>query len=111
MSDLTLRQLQKEQQPWVSHNFPGREPYYPLLGVQEEVGELSHAHLKALQGIRGTPEEHHAAKIDAIGDIIIFLSDYATANGIDIQDAVEKTWAGVKKRDWRKDPVNGTTPA
>ena len=104
---LTFKQLQEEQRPWVEHNFPGRLPYMPLLGLQEEVGELAHAHLKAEQGIRGTAAEHHAAKIDAIGDIVVFLADYCSANGIDFQDAVEKTWSQVKQRDWRKDPAKG----
>lgn len=107
---LTLEQLQHDQRPWVSHNFPGREPYYPLLGVQEEVGELSHAFLKMKQGIRGTEAEHHAAMIDAVGDIVIFLSDFCSANGIDFQEAVETTWAKVKQRDWRADPQEGGDP-
>ncbi len=87
---LTFRQLQEEQAPWVAHNFPGREAYYPLLGAIEELGELAHAHLKNIQGIRGTPEEHHAAKIDAVADTITFLADYCTASGIDLQDAMER---------------------
>ena len=103
----TLRQLQEEQAPWVAHNFPGREPFYPLLGAVEELGELCHAHLKSLQGIRGTSEQHHADKIDAVADAIIFISDYCTANNIDLQSAVEETWAKVKLRDWKADPKNG----
>ena len=104
---LTLRQLQEEQAPWVRRNFPGREPFYPLLGAVEELGELCHAHLKNLQGIRGTPAEHQAAKIDAVADTIIFLSDYCTASGIDMQQALDDTWAKVKLRDWKRDPKNG----
>jgi len=38
------------------------------MGLVEEVGELAHAHLKNEQGIRGTPEEHVQAKVDAIGE-------------------------------------------
>lgn len=105
--DISLRQLQAEQKSWVCRNFPNRESYYPLLGLQEEVGELAHAHLKALQGIRGTQEEHHAAKIDAVADILIFLSDYCTANDIDLQEALNKEWPIVMTRDWRNDPING----
>ena len=105
---LTFRQLQEEQAPWVAHNFPGREAYYPLLGAIEELGELAHAHLKNIQGIRGTPEEHHAAKIDAVADTVTFLADYCTASGIDFQEAMETTWAKVKTRDWKNDPANGT---
>lgn len=112
--EFTLRGLQKEQEPWVDHNFePGntRNParaYKPLLGVVEEVGELSHAHLKSLQGIR-TGEDHAAKSKDAIGDLVIFLADYCTAMGYDFQECVEATWNQVKTRDWKKDPVKGVT--
>ena len=104
---LTLRHLQEEQKAWVAHNFPNRQYYYPLLGAVEELAELSHAHLKNLQGIRGTPAEHLEAKADAVADTIIFLCDYCSATGIDIQDALEKTWAEVKQRDWQKNKQNG----
>ncbi len=107
MSELTFRRLQTEQRAWVKHNFPGRESYYPLLGAVEELGELSHHHLKRIQGIRGTPEEHHEKAKDAIADVIIFLSDYCSANDYDFQEIIEKTWAEVKQRDWVKDPEKG----
>ena len=51
---LTFKQLQKEQIEWSARNFPDNEPWMPLLGIQEEVGELSHSFLKSAQGIRGT---------------------------------------------------------
>jgi NTP pyrophosphatase (non-canonical NTP hydrolase) len=104
---LTFARLQSEQRSWVEHNFPGREPYYPLLGAVEELGELAHAHLKSLQGIRGTQEEHRASAADAVADTIIFLSDYCSAMGFDLQQIVEQTWAKVQKRDWIADPQNG----
>jgi NTP pyrophosphatase (non-canonical NTP hydrolase) len=103
MSDITLRQLQEEQRPWVQYNFPGRLPYYPLLGAMEELGELAHHHLKNEQGIRMN-ENHHEQKIDAVADVVIFLSDYCTANGICFQDALNKTWLSVKQRDWKINP-------
>ena len=34
--------------------------------MQEEVGELSHAHLKSEQGIRGSVDLHRLEKIDAV---------------------------------------------
>jgi NTP pyrophosphatase (non-canonical NTP hydrolase) len=112
---LTLRQLQEEQKPWVAHNFPGGKPYRPLLGAVEEIGELCHAHLKDEQGIRGDADPviraaaYRRDKIDAIGDILIYLADYCTANGIDMQDALERTWTAVKQRDWVCFPKNGLT--
>lgn len=107
MSELTLRQLQEEQRPWQQHNFPGREAYYPLLGAVEELGELAHEHLKDIQGIRGTHEEHMEKAKDAVADTIIFLSDYCSAMGFDLQEIVEQTWNEVKKRDWKLDPIHG----
>ena len=99
---ITLHQLQKELLPWQEHNFPGRESYEPLLGIQEEVGELSHAHLKEHQRIRGTPEEHQAEAKDAVADIIIFLADYCNARDWDMQSLLDTTWPKVRARDWRR---------
>lgn len=107
MSDLTLRQLQYEQRAWQQHNFPNRMNYYPLLGAMEELGELAHAHLKREQGIRGDAEMHTAKALDAVADIVIFLADYCSANGIDFQEALNVTWEMVSKRDWQADPVSG----
>ena len=104
---MTLRELQDEQAPWVTYNFPGRDPYYHLLGAMEELGELAHAHLKGLQGIRHTPAAILAMKTDAIGDIVIYLADYCTANGIDFQNAVTMTWQQVKQRDWQQHKQTG----
>lgn len=104
---LTFKQLQEEQRPWVEHNFPGREWWQPLLGAQEELGELAHAALKQHEGIRGTTALHEENGKDAVADIIIFLADYTTARGWDLQEIVEQTWARVKQRDWQADPQNG----
>jgi NTP pyrophosphatase (non-canonical NTP hydrolase) len=82
----------------------------PLLGVMEELGELAHAHLKATERVRGTPEEHAAKARDAIGDVVIFLADYCSAQGYDFQDCVEATWASVQQRDWKANPRNGHRP-
>lgn len=103
-----LRQLQNEQKEWSDHNFPNRTNYHPLLGAIEELGELAHAHLKDEQKIR-TNEDHFNNKVDAVADIIIYLCDYCTLNGIDIQGALEITWERVKQRDWIKYPKNGIT--
>lgn len=99
---LSLFDLQRQQKEWADKNFPDRKDYQPLLGVTEEVGELCHAHLKSEQGIRGSLVEFKGKKVDAVGDIIIFLADYCNLNNIDMQNALETTWATVQQRDWRK---------
>ena len=106
---LTFKQLQEEHRIWVEKNFPDSPNYHSLLGVVEEVGELSHAHLKREQGIRGTEQEHIEEAKDAIGDTIIYLTDYCTRMGFDFQEIMEDTWNQVKQRDWQKNPKKGTT--
>jgi hypothetical protein len=61
-----------EHRDWEDYNFPGTTMIDDLMGVQEEVGELTHHHLKAKQSIR-TNEDHIAEGQDAVGDIMIYL--------------------------------------
>lgn len=98
---LTFKMLQEQQAKWKKKNFPNSLPYQSLLGLLEELGELSHAHLKSEQGIR-TDENHQAMKEDAVADIAIYLAGYCTDNGIDLEKCVKQTWSQVKKRNWNK---------
>lgn len=74
---LDWNQLVEERNVWVAHNFPdpdgSRTPLDSVLGCMEEMGELTHAHLKQVQAIRGTPEEHEANAKDSIGDLAVYL--------------------------------------
>ena len=79
-----IRELQIKHSEWASRNFPNAVPEDALIGIIEEVGELAHAHLKAKQGIRGTPEQHRLDKMDAIGDIVMYLLHYSTLEKMDI---------------------------
>jgi NTP pyrophosphatase (non-canonical NTP hydrolase) len=100
-----LEELQGLVGEWSRRNFGDQPSYRPLLGVGEEVGELDHAHLKGEQGIRHSPEEIQAMKVDAIGDIVIYLADYCEREGISLSAAVEKTWETVMQRDWKKNAM------
>jgi NTP pyrophosphatase (non-canonical NTP hydrolase) len=104
---MNLRKLQNEVKEWTAKNFPEARTYQPLLGIVEEVGELSHAHLKQEQGIRGTWKAHQDAKTDAVGDIIIYLAHYCELNQINLEDAVNITWANVSQRDWITNALEG----
>jgi hypothetical protein len=78
-------QLLEERNVWVAKNFPNPSmpsPGESLLGMNEELGELAHAHLKEAQNIRGTPEEHQAEARDAIGDYTIYALGVMNAWGI-----------------------------
>jgi NTP pyrophosphatase (non-canonical NTP hydrolase) len=101
-----LRQLQIEQAEWSIRNELKQTSELMLLGVMEELGELSHSHLKDIQGIRSN-ENHRANKIDAIGDIVTYLAAYCNSEHIDLQEAVETTWNKVKQRNWIKNKTTG----
>lgn len=65
--------LVEERNVWVDHNFPGDlDGSGSIFGIIEELGELTHHHLKEKQAIRGTAEHHQAEAQDAVGDYVIY---------------------------------------
>jgi NTP pyrophosphatase (non-canonical NTP hydrolase) len=69
-----LDRIAPELRKWQEHNFPDQKAHYCIWGVQEELGELTHAYLKQAQGIRGFDSEAHFTERaqDALADIVIF---------------------------------------
>lgn len=90
MSEPLIVTIQREQIPWVQHNFPNREPWMPCMGLAEELGELCTA-------LRLGDQE---AQQDAIGDTAIFLCDFLTAFGINVGDCWEAKYDGEGEKDW-----------
>jgi len=117
-----LRQIQDEVGEWSHDNFgeqqsciTGQElgSLAPLMGLAEEVGELFHATLKAHQGIRDfrNPAHYQAKRNDAIGDILVYLCDYASREGIDLFLILNQVWKHVGGRDWKAHPNNASVMA
>jgi NTP pyrophosphatase (non-canonical NTP hydrolase) len=98
---------QTEIHEWREANFPDANAGQQLLGVVEELGELSHHHLKQLQGIRGSDPYHEGEAQDAVGDLMIFLFGYCSYRGWNLSDCLHEAWAEVQKRDWIKNPQTG----
>lgn len=96
-----LRELQEQIEEWTGKNFPSHPLHQPILGMVEEVGELSHAVLKREQKIR-LDEDHDEGVRDAVGDICIYLMDFCNIEGIDLIDCIEVAWDKVRVRDWEK---------
>lgn len=71
------------------------------------VGKLSHAHLKMAQKIRGSQDEHQAAKILQLGRLTRMLENYATQRGLNLANDLLDTWKEVRKRNWRDWPTGG----
>jgi len=108
---MKLRQIQKKHWKWAKRNFGKPDPSSPLLGAVEELGELAHSHIKSEQGIRGSSVVHEANGQDAIGDIILFLMQYCSLRGWDLQDILRDTAEDVWLRDWKAYPDTGYPPA
>lgn len=106
---IDIKELQTKVRAWELYNFGKQKPYRPLLGIVEELGELSHAHLKAEQNIRQDRIDPKLKKMDALGDMFIYMLNYATHQDIDLDTAIEGAWENIKYRDWKKFPFNGRT--
>jgi NTP pyrophosphatase (non-canonical NTP hydrolase) len=104
---MNLEQIKLAIKQWRDYNFPKATAESQLLGVVEELGELSHAHLKESQGIRKMDYRH--AKQDAIGDMMIFLLNYCELQDLDVMECINIAWAEASKRDWVKYPKNGVS--
>lgn len=105
-----LSTIQQNVYGWLKRQpFGKQEKWQPLLGLVEELGELSHGFLKKSQNIRGSAADHDAAMEDAVGDILIYLAGFCTANDISLGRAFERAWDEVSSRDWNRFPKNGKT--
>ena len=103
---IDLNRLSAAISTWRDRNFPTpvSSHWEPLIGMQEELGELAHYNLKARQGIRPPAP---GSEEDAIGDILIFLLHYCAMRRINVEQTLVETWRRVSLRDWTKFPKNG----
>ena len=107
---IDIKQFQAMQALWLKKNFPDAQPWEALAGIVEEVGELSHAHLKGFNKIRGLddPQKVAAAKSDAIGDIFVYMASYCNTNDLDLEECIFSAWEEVQRRNWRLNPEDGS---
>lgn len=92
-----ISEIQSEMVGWLSKNFPDQSFWHPLLGMVEEVGELSHHVLKREQKVRND-EDHDSEIVDALGDIIIYMINFSVSQNINLSEAIRTTWSMVRKR-------------
>lgn len=104
-----ITQLQDLVGAWIDRQpFRDQKPHQPLLGISEEVGELCHAHLKNEQGIRGFEDAEYTKrkKMDALGDIFVYMCGYAKANNISLAESIRMAWVVVRARDWNSNSMS-----
>lgn len=68
-------------------------------------GRLAHHHLKLVQAIRGTPEEHEQRGKAAMAEALFSARRLCVILSLDFNETVSSVWESVKKRDWKKDAV------
>jgi len=103
-----LRNQQLVTQIWRDKNFPGSGWEDQLIGMMEELGELSHALLKQKQKIRGEEEKHEADAKDAVGDLLIYLMGLCSVRDWDVEEILNDTVDQVLGRDWQANPQDGS---
>ncbi len=81
--------IQKEKHVWQEHNFPNTPTWAPILGMVEEIGELSKAFIL-----------HDTAEMkDAIGDVIIYMADLCNFTNLNLQELWEDGEANIARAD------------
>jgi NTP pyrophosphatase (non-canonical NTP hydrolase) len=87
-----IKEVLTDHPTWEFNNFGEQEPIKPLLGMQEEIGELSQAVLKHSQGIRSGTEEEVKDKIrDAIGDVVVYLISFCNKANVGLLQVIADT--------------------
>ena len=69
--ELSLMDLQAEHRPWSNYNFKNNNPLAPLMGLQEELGELCLAHINQLSndGIEEVEATYYKSALSVFGSI------------------------------------------
>lgn len=113
MSHWNLLEIQLKLGHWEQDNFPNdiKNPWVNLLGVSEEVGELCHSYLKLHQKIRGSEQKHIEEGKDAVGDILIYLFNFCSKMGWNLEDCLKSAMDQVLGRDWISNPEIGIRPS
>lgn len=92
----SLSDLQKEVYQWWLKELADKPggAINNFYGLVEEVGELARTIICANQGRKGydDPAKCHRDRKDAVSDVLIFLMNYCSGEGIDLQEAVNETW-------------------
>lgn len=108
-----LGKVQRESHKWRQKAYPTTStPELQTLGMAEEVGEVAHAVLKNVQGIRGYDLEKTKAEVgDGLADVIIYACGIASAFGLDLEDELLKAWTHVRDRNITEGSMgNGNEP-
>lgn len=116
---------QKELYAWQKRNFPtsnleklSKEELIKIIlilqvtvGINEEIGEVSHHVLKGIQGIRSGVNGIDTEEVaDGICDGLLYGLQLLSLLKIDAEGEFGKVIEEVLNRDWTNDPMNAVAP-
>lgn len=102
----SLQQIQQEAAEWDQKTFGTNDDNYSketgspcgswnnFFGIVEEIGELARTIICANQGRKGYSDsaKRKRDRIDSCCDILIFLMNYSSREGFDLQTELNRTW-------------------
>jgi len=84
---------------WSLEQFGDQDPENPLIGAQEELGEVSRIVLKSKQGIRQEELAEEDLEME-VADIVIYLMDFCARNDIELARGIHRARSKVLDRDF-----------
>ena len=107
-SESLMERWQGPLAEWQARELPcedkARQVLRLALGVSEEAGEVARCVLKADQQIRGGAEAWRARLGGEIGDVVVYLLQLASVEGLDFEECVEGAVSKVLARRFATSP-------
>lgn len=94
-----VAQTQAEIGAWSREQFGDQDSVNPLIGAQEELGEVAQITLKRRQGIREDEFTNQDLEIE-VADVIIYLMDFCERNNVSMAHGLEEAQRKVLGRDF-----------
>jgi len=100
-----VKQAQAEIGAWSREQFGDQDSVNPLIGAQEELGEVAQITLKRRQGIREDEFTNEDLEIE-VADVIIYLMDFCERNDVSMSNGLEQAQRKVLGRDFDSNITN-----
>lgn len=94
-----VQETQQAIYEWSLEQFGDQDPKNPLLGAQEELGEVSRIVLKNDQAIRQDEMAQEDLEME-VADVVIYLMDFCARNDVDLATGIDRARNKVLDRDF-----------
>ncbi|EGQ44328.1 MAG: MazG nucleotide pyrophosphohydrolase [Candidatus Nanosalina sp. J07AB43] len=95
-----IAETQEAIYEWSLEQFGDQDPENPLIGAQEELGEVSRIVLKEKQSIRQDEEFAEEDLEVEVADVVIYLLDFCARNDVSLSEGLHEARTKVLDRDF-----------